>query len=160
MSISSRRYSREYIGWAAVASSARARRGDDGPELLRVGGEAHRVGRLDRSTQGLPESKIEGTPRLASLLPRIDRERLKAFEAAGGRCQCERKECDEGHADRCPNEFAPEDRGGADDPDAWQAHHWRARSRGGTDNQANCEIVCVPCHKSTDSYGRPPGKKR
>ena len=77
-----------------------------------------------------------------------------AFERAGGRCECTRKECDEEHEGRCPATFKWSDRGSSDDPDAWQGHHWIAQAKGGTDNPANCEILCVPCHIGTASYGR------
>jgi hypothetical protein len=78
----------------------------------------------------------------------------RAFTASGGQCECDRKTCNEKHRGRCPRKLLWENRGHK--PDAWQAHHWVAQDRGGTDNLRNCQILCVPCHESTQSYGRPP----
>jgi hypothetical protein len=77
----------------------------------------------------------------------------KAFKRAGGQCECTRKDCAEAHPGRCPTKFEFEDRG--HDDDEWQAHHWRAESKDGSDGLDNCEIVCVLCHQSTGSFGRP-----
>jgi len=82
----------------------------------------------------------------------------QAFEAAGGQCECRRKTCTVKHKGRCPEHFDWDERDTADNPKAWQGHHWRAQSTGGTDKVTNCEILCVPCHISTSSYGRPADK--
>jgi HNH endonuclease len=78
----------------------------------------------------------------------------QAFKDAEGQCQCTRKECDEGHTGRCPRKLKFEDRGTTENSDHWNAHHWIAKGRGGTDKETNCEILCVPCHISTESYGQ------
>ncbi len=75
-----------------------------------------------------------------------------AYERSKDRCECDRADCDEGHSGRCKTTFKFSDRGHEEDD--WNAHHWRARKKGGTGSVENCEIVCVPCHKSTDSYGK------
>ena len=36
---------------------------------------------------------------------------------------------------------------------AWEAHHKIAQKDGGSDNLSNCKILCLNCHKNTDSYG-------
>ncbi len=78
----------------------------------------------------------------------------EAFKKSGGRCQCRRKECDVKHRGQCPKkDLKWGDRGTSDNPNAWQAHHRHAEGKGGADTVSNCEILCVPCHKSTDSYG-------
>jgi HNH endonuclease len=92
--------------------------------------------RFKRASGGFPESVV-----------------TDAFKECKGKCQCKRDKCDEGHGKSgCLNTFDWNDRG--NDDDDWNAHHWRARSEGGTNSPDNCEIVCVPCHQSTDSYGR------
>jgi 5-methylcytosine-specific restriction endonuclease McrA len=35
-----------------------------------------------------------------------------------------------------------------------QFHHVTADAKGGADTLSNCEALCIPCHKQTDSYGR------
>lgn len=36
---------------------------------------------------------------------------------------------------------------------AWEAHHKKAQKDGGDDTLSNCKILCLDCHKKTDSYG-------
>lgn len=74
----------------------------------------------------------------------------QAFQGAGGRCECKRTVC--GHTGRCAKTFtfsqrAPSDQSG------WQANHVTSVAAGGSDGLSNCEILCVPCHKKTGSYG-------
>ena len=63
-------------------------------------------------------------------------------------CECRRSTC--GHtrgyySDRCVTKIT----GGN-----FHAHHIIAESKNGPDNLVNCQILCVPCHQKTDSYGR------
>lgn len=81
------------------------------------------------------------------------REELKkALETAGGRCECRRtnKDCLERHRYvRCPKSgFTLENQGLK-----WQAHHKTSQDAGGKDIASNCEILCLPCHKATRTYG-------
>jgi hypothetical protein len=78
----------------------------------------------------------------------------QAFERAGGRCECRREVCK--HADRCEATFKWDERGTAEDDGAWQANHRQSQASGGSDGAANCEILCVPCHKRTESFGASP----
>lgn len=124
--------SRSYV-W----STMRTKRGTRGTVLEKL---------LDSAT------KFEALMKLAEFSESTVR---AAFDAAGGQCECTREHCDEKHGpDRCPRRFKWDDRGKAADSFAWQAHHWVARAKGGKDDPANCEILCVPCHISTESYGR------
>jgi 5-methylcytosine-specific restriction endonuclease McrA len=36
----------------------------------------------------------------------------------------------------------------------WHAHHVTAVASGGSDALSNCEALCIPCHESTQTYGR------
>lgn len=94
-------------------------------------------------------AKFEALTKLADFSDAVVRAR---FEFAGKRCECTSGDC--GHDGRCDQEFEWEDRGTADNYDAWQAHHWVAQSIGGEDHVLNCRILCVPCHKKTKSFGR------
>ena len=76
------------------------------------------------------------------------------FEQAGGQCECTRSDCNPPHEERCPQKFNWEDRGTADNYEAWQAHHWVPQSIGGEDHVTNCRILCVSCHKETESFGK------
>ncbi|MGI4829835.1 MAG: HNH endonuclease [Janthinobacterium lividum] len=74
--------------------------------------------------------------------------RILAFNRAGGQCECTRLFCKSAHhfaGYRCQKELIP---GG------WEAYHIHADSLGGADTLANCEALCIPCHRSTPSYGR------
>jgi len=77
---------------------------------------------------------------------------MARFKHAGGRCECKKDNC--WHVGPCPQEFEWKDRGTADNYEAWQAHHWIAVSEGGSDHVTNCRILCVRCHKNTESYGK------
>jgi 5-methylcytosine-specific restriction endonuclease McrA len=35
----------------------------------------------------------------------------------------------------------------------WHAHHKVSQDANGVDTLGNCEILCVNCHKNTESYG-------
>ena len=67
----------------------------------------------------------------------------QAFQRSGGRCECRRET--HGHYGRCSTTVT---RHGA------QYHHIIAESKHGPDTLSNCEVLCVPCHKKTQSYGR------
>ncbi len=75
-----------------------------------------------------------------------------AWERSGGRCECGRKIC--GHLGRCNKALTWRARGCDDDPGGWEAHHKTAVASGGPDTLSNCEILCIPCHKNTRTYGR------
>lgn len=67
-----------------------------------------------------------------------------AFQRSGGQCEC-RRSATHSHNQRCTARIT---RYGA------EYHHVTAQSVGGHDGLSNCEVLCVPCHKGTDSYGR------
>ena len=68
--------------------------------------------------------------------------KTKAYQRAGGTCECRRTAC--GHTGRCN---APLGR-------SWEAHHLKALLAGGADTLDNCEALCTKCHANTRSYGR------
>jgi 5-methylcytosine-specific restriction endonuclease McrA len=68
-----------------------------------------------------------------------------AYARSGGRCECTRKDGLHQGYPRCPTRVT---RHGA------QYHHKTAESVGGSDSLANCEVLCLSCHRATDSYGR------
>ena len=37
---------------------------------------------------------------------------------------------------------------------AWEAHHITSKSEGGSGELSNCRILCLDCHKNTESYGK------
>ena len=80
---------------------------------------------------------------------------LAAWQRAGGRCECGRSNC--GHGPwrcRTPMEYAADYFDYNDyAPDGWEAHHKVPVYQGGSDTLANCQILCIPCHKKTPSYG-------
>ncbi len=39
------------------------------------------------------------------------------------------------------------------EPGAWEAHHIVPKSDGGLSDLQNCQVLCLDCHKKTDSYG-------
>lgn len=69
-----------------------------------------------------------------------------AYRRSGGRCECER--IHHPHwGSRCSTTFS---RYGGQ----WEAHHITAQSSDGHDGISNCEVLCLACHKQTQSYGR------
>ena len=68
--------------------------------------------------------------------------RMKLYQRAGGRCECEMKVCAH-HTGRCTHQLRGSN---------WHAHH---RSAGGGDHLGNLIAMCVTCHKNTPTYGRP-----
>lgn len=74
----------------------------------------------------------------------------QAFIRSGGRCECTRQHTGQfatHHGGRCPTQFTYAGH-------AWEAHHVTAQSVGGADTLSNCQILCLTCHRLTDSYGR------
>ena len=71
----------------------------------------------------------------------------KAWERAGGRCECTRTT--HGHVGR-HNKVLELENQGREGYGAWEAHH--ISSIGGN-GFPNCEILCWDCHKKTRSYG-------
>ena len=65
-----------------------------------------------------------------------------AYLYSGGYCECERSGC--GHRGRCNRPLA----------NGWEAHHKLSQLAGGADTVANCEALCLACHRNTQSYGR------
>ena len=65
--------------------------------------------------------------------------KVQAMRRAGGRCQCTRH--GHGHTGRCPHKGV-------------EFHHKLSQFAGGGDGLANCEVLCVKCHRLTTSYGR------
>lgn len=68
-----------------------------------------------------------------------------AFERAGGKCECRRLSCNVHTSVYCGVKLAT---------GRWHAHHKTAVAAGGTDNLSNCEVLCIPCHEKTSTYGR------
>lgn len=67
-----------------------------------------------------------------------------AFRRSGGRCECKRRHHSHG-VSRCSRTVTR--------PSA-EFHHVTAESVGGSNGLSNCEVLCLPCHKGTPSYGR------
>ena len=64
-----------------------------------------------------------------------------AYRRAGGKCECTRK-CPSHSGRRCNAVL-----------DRWHAHHRTAEAARGDDSLSNCEALCVPCHKNTQTFG-------
>ena len=81
-----------------------------------------------------------------------DEELEKALANADKRCECTRtnKDCLEKHRyTRCDESgFTLENH-----ETRWHAHHKTSQAKGGKDIASNCEILCIPCHKATRTYG-------
>lgn len=69
----------------------------------------------------------------------------EAFTRAGGKCECRRLSCKEHTTVYCGKTLAT---------GRWHAHHKTAVAVGGSDALSNCEVLCIPCHESTQTYGR------
>jgi 5-methylcytosine-specific restriction endonuclease McrA len=67
-----------------------------------------------------------------------------AFRRAGGRCECGRLSCTVHKTFHCGVALAS---------GSWHAHHKTAVASGGSDALSNCEVLCIPCHKQTSTYG-------
>ncbi len=77
----------------------------------------------------------------------------KALASAGNRCECEKtnEDCLKRHDRvRCSvSNLTMGSRG-----TRWQTHHRTSQNAGGKDIASNCQILCIPCHKTTRTYGR------
>lgn len=75
----------------------------------------------------------------------------QAWRRSGGTCECRRKE----HSHplgRCNLQLDPNNKLPGY---LWNANHLTAqRLDSSSDGLSNCEILCIACHKATDSYGR------
>lgn len=69
----------------------------------------------------------------------------KAYERAGGRCECTMTACSHHRAGSRCNAVL---RGG------WHAHHKTSVKSGGADDLGNCLAMCVTCHRNTETYGQ------
>lgn len=78
---------------------------------------------------------------------------LAAWQRSGGRCECTRSTHGHGYY-RCNKALNWNARGSDYAWGGWEAHHKTAESVGGADTLSNCEILCMDCHKKTESYGR------
>jgi len=68
-----------------------------------------------------------------------------AFKRAGGQCECRRLSCTVHPSTiRCTTTLKS---------GQWHAHHKTAVASGGDDTLSNCEALCIPCHKQTQTYG-------
>ena len=67
-----------------------------------------------------------------------------ALKRAGGQCECRRSSCTVHNTVRCQTKLTE---------GRWHAHHKTAVSSGGDDSLSNCEALCIPCHKQTETYG-------
>jgi len=65
-----------------------------------------------------------------------DETKRLAFNRAGGRCENE----------NCGRQLSWLGN--------WHAHHKHAVAAGGPDTLSNCQILCIPCHENTRTYGR------
>jgi 5-methylcytosine-specific restriction endonuclease McrA len=74
----------------------------------------------------------------------LEATKQEAFRLAGGRCQCRRMSCTVHGTLSCGVALASGN---------WHAHHKTAVASGGSDALSNCEVLCIPCHKQTQTYG-------
>lgn len=75
-----------------------------------------------------------------------------AWHRSGGRCECRNGRC--GHfVWGCNKPLDRNARGDDFSAGGWEAHHVVPLKEGGKDTLSNCQILCIPCHKATPSYG-------
>jgi len=67
-----------------------------------------------------------------------------ALKRAGGRCECRRLACHVHATVYCGTTLVA---------GRWHAHHKTAVAAGGSDALSNCEALCIPCHKQTQTFG-------
>jgi hypothetical protein len=72
----------------------------------------------------------------------------EAWKRSGGCCECSR--WNHLHGGPCNVRLIREARGNDKVLGGWEAHHVTA---GGPDTLSNCEILCIPCHVKTQTYG-------
>ena len=70
-----------------------------------------------------------------------------AWARSEGRCECRRNSHDHS-VYRCPRKLIWTNRD-REDEGAWEAHHVSVTSG---DNYSNCELLCWPCHRKTQSF--------
>ena len=73
---------------------------------------------------------------------------VEAWQRSVGCCECTRSTC--GHVGRHGVRLVLAARGNDKVLGGWEAHHITA---GGQDVASNCEILCQPCHKKTQTFG-------
>lgn len=73
-----------------------------------------------------------------------------AWKRAGGKCECDLFTCPH-HTGRHNKTLDPKNR---IEGMKWHAHHKISQNAGGSDGLQNCQILCIPCHEYTKSYGR------
>ena len=71
----------------------------------------------------------------------------KAFDNAGGVCECARTSHKNHPGKECGKTLSKENQGRETGWGAWEAHH----KDGNPDNNelSNCEVLCWECHKQT-----------
>lgn len=74
---------------------------------------------------------------------------IEAWRRAGGRCECTRQ-CPSHIGARCNRVLDPYNQTAGMQ---WHAHHTVSQDAGGADTVENCEILCLECHKNTESWG-------
>jgi len=74
----------------------------------------------------------------------------QAWRRAGGKCECERVTCSNHYSTPHGKILTWNARGDDNHPGGWEAHH---KDSNGPATVSNCEILCIPCHKNTRSYG-------
>jgi len=75
---------------------------------------------------------------------------IAAWKRAGGRCECRLEKCRH-LMGRCNRVLDPANR---EPGKKWHAHHVISQDAGGSDSLKNCQILCIPCHEKTGSYGK------
>ena len=68
-----------------------------------------------------------------------------ALSRASGQCECRRMSCTEHpRSYRCPTKLVA---------GRYEFHHVTSLLAGGSDSLNNCQVLCIPCHQETPSYG-------
>jgi 5-methylcytosine-specific restriction endonuclease McrA len=67
-----------------------------------------------------------------------------ALKRSGGQCECTRILCTVHKTLYCTAKLVD---------GHWHAHHKTAVASGGSDALSNCQALCIPCHKQTQTYG-------
>ena len=75
----------------------------------------------------------------------------QAWKRAGGKCECERVSCHNHSSIPHGKQLTWGARGNDNHYGGWEAHH---KNSSGPAIVSNCEILCIPCHKNTGTYGR------
>ena len=75
----------------------------------------------------------------------------QAWRRSSGKCECIRSQ--HYHSGRCNKPLNYANRGKDASVGGWEAHHKTSVASGGSDVLSNCEILCMDCHKKTQTYG-------